>query len=395
MLIKRYQLNISVSGVMTTTNFKMLAIATMIAAIFVPMNAMAETTSESLRADLVIRHQALESLTADFIELKQLKQSVETIASKSSFKSSMLTSIQLQLESVENQMDSIRSKIASDFTMDPTKKAKYRVGQQILEANQDTIPWYALMVSSITQKITIDMLPEHQNQGYEEKIESLIGSDIEYEIRYRVDDYQDWSCTGQQVDCTTLVGGIKIYNTVKGEPGCTLSLPMKQGTTWGFVTAAHCFSVGHDAYQPNTSSTIIGDVQSGDYRFGGDCDCVFITKSGSENKLTSVWLASNVYTSIVQALDLSDGSSAMMQGQVSGADWGTVEDTEATRTNKGVQFTGLTIFSGLAGAPGDSGAPIIEPVGGKYHGLLKGGSAIEQWVVPWSNIDGNLGLVDP
>ncbi len=79
------------------------------------------------------------------------------------------------------------------------------------------------MVSSITQKLTIDMIPEYKNQGYEKKIESLIGSNIEYEIRYRVDDYQDWNCTGQQVECDPLVGGIKIYNddgTIGGEPGC-------------------------------------------------------------------------------------------------------------------------------------------------------------------------------
>ena len=256
---------------MITTNFKVLAIAAIVTAIFVPMNVMAESTSEQLRDDLEARHKVLESLTADFIELKQLKQSVEGLASKSSFKSSMLINIQTQLETIENQIDLIRSKITSDFTMDSAKKTEYRIGQRILEANHDIIPWYALMISGITQKLTIDMLPEYENQGYEEKIESLIGSNIEYEIRYRADDYQDWSCTGQQVDCTTLVGGIKIHNadgTIGGEPGCTLSLPLKQGTAWGFVTAAHCFKVGHDAYQPNTSTII--DVKTNDYEFGGD-----------------------------------------------------------------------------------------------------------------------------
>jgi len=300
---------------MITTNIKMLAIATLVVVLFVPMNVMAQPTSEQLRADLDVRLQALESLTADYIELKQLEQSVEETLSESSFKSSMLSGIQIQREGIENQMDSIRNKITSDFTMDPSKRAHYKSGQRILEANQESIPWYALMVSSITQKLTIDMLPEYENQGYEKKIEALIGSDIDYEIRYRVDDYQDWSCTGQQVDCTTLVGGIKILNNNfgYGEPGCTISLPMKQGTTWGFVTAAHCFKVGHDAWQPNTSSTAIGDVQTGDRQFGGDYDCVFITKSGSETAVTKVWIASNVYTSITQALDLSSGNSAMMQ----------------------------------------------------------------------------------
>lgn len=381
---------------MIKKNFTILAMLAMVALIFAPMNVMAEKTSEELRAELEVRHQKLESLTDDFIELKELEQSIESNVSESPVKNSMLANVRAQLDTVENQMDSIRAKIASDFSMDPEKKAEYRAGQRILEKNQDTVPWYALMVSSITQKLTIDMLPKYENQGYEEKIEKLVGSDIEYEIRYRVDDYQDWDCTDQQEECNPLVGGIKIYNTELGEPGCTLSLPMKQSTQWGFVTAAHCFDVDDDAYQPDDNENIIGDVDSSsDRQFGGDCDCVFITKSGSEMTETSVWISSNTYTSIVDATDLNDSDTAMMQGQVSGADWGTVEDTEQTRTNDGVTFTGLTIFSGLDGTNGDSGAPIIEPVGGTYHGLVKGGSLSEQWVVPWSNIDGNLGLVDP
>ena len=61
----------------------MLAIATIIAAIFVPMNAMAEKTSEELRADLDVRLQSLESLTDTFIELKQLEQSIDETQSES------------------------------------------------------------------------------------------------------------------------------------------------------------------------------------------------------------------------------------------------------------------------------------------------------------------------
>lgn len=382
---------------MTKNNFKILAIATIVAAIFIPMNVMAETSSEQKRADLELRHQTLESLTEQFIELKQIKQSVEEIVSEPSIKNSMIAGIETQLESIENKMDATRSKISSDFAMDPAKKAEYRIGQRVLEANQDSIPWYALMVSSITQKLTIDMLPEYQNQGYEQKIESLIGENIEYEIRYRADTYQDWGCTGQQVECDPLVGGIKIFNDASGygAPGCTLSLSMEQGSDWGFVTAAHCFLVNHDAYQPTDSENKIGDVNTGDRHYGGDCDCVFIEQTGSESAELKVWIASNVYTSITDATDLDDNDSAMMQGQVSGADWGTVDDTEQSRTIGSITFTGLTIFTGLDGDVGDSGAPIIEPVGGTYYGLLKGGDSTEQLVIPWSNIDGNLGLVDP
>lgn len=39
---------------------------------------------------------------------------------------------------------------------------------------------------------------------------------------------------------------------------------------------------------------------------------------------------------------------------------------------------------------GDSGAPIIEPVGGAYYGLLKGGGSTEQLAIPWSSMASNL-----
>lgn len=85
----------------------------------------------------------------------------------------------------------------------------------------------------------------------------------------------------------------------------------------------------------------------------------------------------------------------MMQGQVSGADWGTVTATGASRTISGTTFTNLVIFTGLAGTNGDSGAPIIEPVGGAYYGLLKGGGSTEQLAIPWSSMVSNLSVSLP
>ncbi|MGI0057882.1 MAG: hypothetical protein ACREAK_11000 [Nitrosarchaeum sp.] len=92
---------------------------------------------------------------------------------------------------------------------------------------------------------------------------------------------------------------------------------------------------------------------------------------------------------VILGLVLLPGNTAMMVGQVTGADWGTVVATGQTRNLGGTVFTNLVTFTGLAGITGDSGAPLIEPVSGKYYGLLKGGATspvVEQYVIPWSGI---------
>lgn len=384
---------------MTSKNFKTALFAAAIVALIVPIALQnnAHSASDAL-SEVKLKQQMLNEQTTKYFDLVDQNQNLRKQAddqpnpiSKSLIESKIKDN-EVEINKTKQTMSEIRQNIQSYFTMSPAKVTKYREGQQILEKSD--IPWYQLQVNELTQKLTINMLPEHQNKGFEKKISQLIGPDIDFEIKYAEDDYQDWTCTNQQTaDCDPLVGGIRINKDLG--IGCTLSLPVKQGTAWGFLTAAHCYLVGQNIYQPTSAYGKIGEVQTGDRVFGGSCDCVFITKTGSETALKSVWLASNTYTSIVSTPTLSSGNSAMMQGQVSGADWGTVTATGATRTIGTTTFTNLVIFSGLVGAVGDSGAPLIEPVGGAYYGLLKGGDSTEQLVIPWSSMVTNLSVSLP
>lgn len=383
---------------MTTKNVKIAIFATAILALIVPI-ALQKNVDSALDplSEIKLKQQMLNEQTQKHFKLVEKNQELKKQADEQSnpisksLIDSQIRENEAEISRSSQAMVEIQQSIQSYFTMSPTKVSKYREGQQILEKSD--IPWYQLQVNELTQKLAIDMLPEYQNKGYEKKISQLIGPDIDFAIRYAEDDYQDWSCTGQQVECDPLVGGIKINKDLG--TGCTLSLPVKQGTAWGFLTAAHCYTVGQNVYQPTSAYGKIGDVQTGDRVFGGSCDCVFITKTGSETALKSVWISSNTYTSMVSTPTLSSGNSAMMQGQVSGADWGTVTATGASRTISGTTFTNLVIFTGLAGTNGDSGAPIIEPVGGAYYGLLKGGGSTEQLVIPWSSMASNLSVTLP
>lgn len=385
---------------MTTKTFKTLLFAMAFLSLIVPMALQKNTQAESdPLSEIKIAQQTLNEQTKKHIDLIAQNQNLKQIADNQSNQISknliisQIKSNEIEIDASKQKIENLKQSIQSHFTMDPLKVAKYRDGQRILE--KSNIPWYGLAVNELTKKLTIDMLPEYQNKGYEKQISGLIGSDIVFEIRYMEDKFQDWTCTSKTVECDPLVGGIKINKDLG--TGCTLSLPVKQGTVWGFLTAAHCYTVGLNIHQPTTAYNKIGQVETGDRVYGGSCDCVFITKNGPETTQKSVWLASNVYTSIVSTPTLSAGNTAMMQGQVSGADWGTVTATGATRIKDGVTFTNLVIFTGLAGTNGDSGAPLMEPVGGAYYGLLKGGSTdgSEQLVIPWASMVSNLSVTLP
>lgn len=383
---------------MTTKNFNAIFFAVVILSLIVPvaLQKYAHAVSDPI-SEIKIKQQMLNEQTKKYVDLIDENQRLQHQAANQSNQisknliESQIRANEIEINVTKQKMEGLKQSIQSYFTMNPKRVAEYREGQKILE--KSNIPWYQLQVNELTQKLTIDMLPEHQNKGYENQIAQLVGPDVDFEIRYLEDTYQDWSCTGQQVECDPLVGGIKINKDLG--IGCTLSLPVKQGTAWGFLTAAHCYLVGTNIHQPTTTYNKIGQVDAGDRVFGGSCDCVFITKNGPETTRKSVWLSSNVYTSITSTPTLSSGNTAMMQGQVSGADWGTVTATGASRTINGVIFTNLVIFTGLNGAVGDSGAPIIEPVGGRYYGLLKGGGSTEQLVIPWASIASNLSVSLP
>lgn len=380
---------------MTTKKFKTFLFAVTFLSLIVPIALQNVHAQSDSMSDIQTTLQMMNQQTKKFVELEaqnqDLKHQVDSQSDQTTknLLMSKISANEIEIDASKQKLKQLQQSIQSHFNMDPAKVARYHASQKILEKNT-SIPWFGVGVNELTQKLTIDMLPEYQNKGYEEKIAKLVGPDTVFEIRYMENDYKDWSCTSQTVECDPLVGGIKI--NLDAGTGCTMSLPVHKGTAWGFITAAHCYTEGTNIYQPTNAFNKIGQVDTGNRHYGGSCDCDFITKNGPESTLGSVWLSSNVYTSIVSTPTLSAGNTAMMQGQVSGAIWGTVTGTGQTRVVSGVTFTDLVTFTGLTGTNGDSGAPIIEPVGGRYYGLLKGGNGVEELVVPWSDIATNLGV---
>lgn len=380
---------------MTTKKFKTFIFGVTFLSLIAPIALQNVLAQSDPISDIQSTLQMLNQQTKKFVDLEaqnnDLKQQADSQSNQitKNLIMSKIRSNEIEIDASKQKMDQLRQNIQSHFNMDPAKVAKYREGQRIVEKNAN-IPWFSIGVNELTQKLTIDMLPEYQNKGYEAQIAKLVGPDVVFEIRYMENTYKDWSCTSQTVECDPLVGGIKI--NLDAGTGCTMSLPVQKGTAWGFITAAHCYLEGTNIYQPTNAFNKIGQVDTGNRVYGGSCDCEFITKNGPESTQKSVWLSSNVYTSIVSTPTLSAGNTAMMQGQISGALWGVVQSTGQTVVVNGVTFTNLVIFTGLSGTNGDSGAPIIEPVSGRYYGLLKGGNGATELMVPWSSIATNLGV---
>lgn len=212
---------------MTTKNVKIAIFATAILALIVPI-ALQKNVDSVLDplSEINLKQQMLNEQTQKHFKLVEKNQELKKQADQQSnpisksLIESQIRDNEAEIAKSSQTMVEIQQNIQAYFTMSPAKVSKYREGQQILE--KSNIPWYQLQVNELTQKLTIDMLPENQNKGYEKKISQLIGSDIDFEIRYAEDDYQDWSCTGQQVECDPLVGGIKINKDLG--TGCTLSL---------------------------------------------------------------------------------------------------------------------------------------------------------------------------
>jgi anti-sigma28 factor (negative regulator of flagellin synthesis) len=380
---------------MTTKKFRTFIFGVTLLSLMAPIALQNTLAQSDPMSDIQSTLQTLNQQTKKFVDLESQNNDLQKQADSQSdqITKSLLTSKirsnQIEIDASKQKIEQLQQHIQSLFNMDPAKVVKYRDGQRILEKNT-SIPWYGLGVNELTQKLTVDMLPKYQNKGYEAQIAKLVGPDVAFEIRYAEDTFKDWSCTSQTVECDPLVGGIKI--NLDAGTGCTLSLPVQKGTAWGFITAGHCYSAGTNIYQPTNIYNKIGQVDAGNSIYGGTCDCAFITKNGPEMTQKSVWVSSNVYTTMTSTPTLSAGNSAMMQGQVSGAIWGTVTGTGQTRVVNGVTFTDLVTFTGLTGTNGDSGAPIIEPVSGRYYGLLKGGNGAEELVIPWADIASNLGV---
>jgi len=255
--------------------------------------------------------------------------------------------------------------------------------------NLEDIPLVTTIVGK--NKLTILLAPGNENKGYEEIIDQYVpNKDLNVVIEYGEIKSGKWSCDSRESECDPLHGGIAIRKGGSGTTYCTLGLPVKQGTTSGYLTAGHCYSVNDDVYQPYDHwlwNWQIGDVQSGDSHNDNDCDCAFITDSNSRTNESKVWFTSS-YSRTISGTQLpTDGEELDISGNTGGWYWEDVYDNNYYHSSIG---TRILIEDTMTGGPGDSGGPVIDLSDGHIVGIIEGpytiGSTDYIKVVPWSLI---------
>ena len=255
--------------------------------------------------------------------------------------------------------------------------------------NLEDIPLVTTVVGK--NKLTVLLAPGNENKGYEEIINQYIpNGNLNVVIEYGEVSSEEWSCNSQESKCDPLHGGLAIREGGSGTNYCTLGLPVEQGSTSGYLTAGHCYSVNDDVHQPYDHwlwNWQIGTVESGDSHNDNDCDCAFIEDSNSRTNESKVWFTSGYSRTIDDTQVPSDNEELDISGNTGGWYWEDVYDNDYYHSSIG---TRILIEDTSSGGPGDSGAPVIDLSDGEIVGIIEGsytiGSTDYIKVVPWSLI---------
>ena len=256
------------------------------------------------------------------------------------------------------------------------------------------IPLVTSLVS--VNALTILLDPSAENQGWEEKILDLVTEkNLDVKIGYGSITIEDYGCSSKTDDCDPLQGGLYIedsYGTV-----CTLGLPVKQGSTIGYITAGHCFSNEADVYQPEDHwfwNQKIGTINSDDNIDNNYCDCAFITDTNSRTDESIVWMEDWYSTDITGTTFPSINDTLVISGAAS--DWWYEDVYDVSYILPDGLDVILFTDSGIA-QPGDSGSPVYVWENDDLAGILKGRIYITVdgdtnsyiIVVPWALISDN------
>ncbi|UQU63775.1 S1 family peptidase [Couchioplanes caeruleus] len=158
--------------------------------------------------------------------------------------------------------------------------------------------------------------------------------------------------------------------------GCTSGFGIKRSNLTWTTTARHCDDDSWRAWDLNTSASQYGSRYDADAGTGNR----LLTGDGFYWMFDGAWNNSSGYHKTVNGLaDVSQGTSVCSSGANSGVHCGLVVDNMRESFNDGYgSFSSIRVHaqSGIAGAHGDSGGPILIPVSGgtyvKAVGMLQG-----------------------
>lgn len=238
-------------------------------------------------------------------------------------------------------------------------------------------------------KLTILLSPGNENKGYEDIIDQYIpNKNLNVVIEYGEITSKEWACTSQEDDCDPLYGGLAIREGGSGSSYCTLGLPVKQGSTIGYLTAGHCYAVNDEVHQPYDHwlwNWKIGDTDES--HNDNDCDCAFIEDTNSRTNESKVWFSSGYQRTISGNQVATDGEELDISGNTGGWYWEDVYDNNWYHPSHG---TRLLLEDSGSGGPGDSGGPVIDLSDGDIVGIVEGevtiGSTTYIKIVLWSQV---------
>lgn len=174
-----------------------------------------------------------------------------------------------------------------------------------------------------------------------------------------------------------LQGGDKLYNQAT-DSNCSIGFRAKKGTTYGFVTAGHCFPVG--------SNTTGGKVVSRVWSPASNMDAEFINPN----------VGSLVPNTDRQGSTYKVNDYAVSQGSyVKAASWIANKTGYITSTSASASFKNDGTYTNLFRCSGGSvgGMSGGVNISGPYAiGITKGGGTSDRYVVKASKITSALGL---
>ena len=368
---------------MTTKNTKMILFASLASLLLIPFGGMVNATTAELP-------QEIKQEINDRVPV-HLQSNVEEIFS--------LVKQKYDAGDNESEIERFDQLIALEKAkMDKAmidNKQTYRDTDKLREVqteieSEDDIPVSFTLVTKNTLNIVLD--PSEENKGWEKRILDLVtDKTLDVKVGYGTVEYKNLGCSARDAECDPLQGGLRIEDD--GGAGCTLGLPVKQGTTTGYLTAGHCFGE-EDIFQPEEHwlwGWKIGTINSGDDIDNNDCDCAFITDSNSRTNNSEVWMESWYSTDITGTEVPNDNDSVTISGAANDWWYEDVEDNDFTDPN-GLDLI-LLSDSGTADH-GDSGAPVYDWANDNLIGTVKGiaevtiGGTTTDYlaVIPWASI---------
>ncbi|MFI2713320.1 S1 family peptidase [Micromonospora sp. NPDC018662] len=163
-----------------------------------------------------------------------------------------------------------------------------------------------------------------------------------------------------------IAGGQAIYG---GGGRCSLGANVRSGSTWYFVTAGHCTTLGATWYADSARTTVLGS-RTGSSFPGNDYGVVRYTGTVAHPSAVHTYPGQ---VTISAAGNAYVGQAVCRSGATTGVRCGTVTGLNATVNYAEGSVTGL-IRTNICAEPGDSGGPLYVAATGTVLGILSGGS---------------------